>query len=122
AAPSIDRAPQAIRSTAEGGAARLAGDALYSIEGSPVKDVMHERRPVFENPVSAQAHVQKRFRKLLDLLSFESCIGVPIEVQRETHHALFLFHAHQDAFSHYRVRDALAAATLFAALLERDAF
>jgi signal transduction histidine kinase len=118
----IDPTSQAITIPVQVGTRRLPENALYSLEGSPVKDVIHERRPVFENRVSAQTHVHKRFRKLLDHLPFESCIGVPIEIQRETHHTLFLFHSHQDAFSDYCLRDALATATLFAALIERDAF
>jgi signal transduction histidine kinase len=96
----------------------LTEEAIYSLEESPVKDVIQEDEPVFENRVTTQA--EGRFRKLLDLFPFESCIGVPIETQGETQYALFLFHREPNAFHHYRLRDALAAATLFAAAIERE--
>jgi signal transduction histidine kinase/predicted RNA-binding protein with RPS1 domain/DNA-binding NarL/FixJ family response regulator len=118
----MDLISQTITISAQAGIVRLPDDVLYALDGSPVRDVIYELQPVFENRVSSQAHVQKRFRKLLDLLSFESCIGVPMEIQGAVQHALFLFHRNQDTFSHYRLRDARAAAMLFATLMERDLF
>jgi signal transduction histidine kinase/predicted RNA-binding protein with RPS1 domain/ActR/RegA family two-component response regulator len=113
----LDPITQGVSILAQAGTVTLAEEAVYSLEESPVKDVVYEGEPVFENRVSTQ--VESRFRKLLDLLPFESCIGVPIEAQGPTHYALFLFHRSQDAFHHYRLRDALATATLFAAAIER---
>lgn len=92
--------------------------AAYSLDESPVGDVILRGKPIFENQVFVQAH--ERFRKLLGVLSFESCIGVPIPVHGETRHALFLFARGQDAFHVYRLRDALAMATLLSAIFERD--
>jgi signal transduction histidine kinase/predicted RNA-binding protein with RPS1 domain/DNA-binding NarL/FixJ family response regulator len=114
----LDPITQGVSILAQAGTVTLAEEAVYSLEESPVKDVIYEGEPVFENRVSTQ--VEGRFRKLLDLLPFESCIGVPIEAQGPTHYALFLFHRSQDAFHHYRLRDALANATLFAAAIERE--
>jgi signal transduction histidine kinase len=57
---------------------------------------------------------------LLDLLPFDSCLGVPIQVQDETHHAAFFFHREPDAFSQLRFLGARISALLFAALLEED--
>ena len=109
---------RAVSILAKAGTVPLADDAVYSLDESPVKDVICEGEPILQNHVTA--HVEARFRKLLDLLPFESCIGVPIEVQAETQHALFLFHRNPDAFFRYRLRDALATATLFAAAIERE--
>jgi signal transduction histidine kinase/predicted RNA-binding protein with RPS1 domain/ActR/RegA family two-component response regulator len=92
--------------------------AIYSLDGSPVKDLICEGGDVFELHVSRKA--RRRFSKLLDLLPFESCIGVPLQAGEEVHHALFLFHREPDAFSHYRLRDAWALAALFGAALESD--
>ena len=91
--------------------------ALYSLEESPVKDVIREERWVLESAVSRKAG---RFRKLLDLLPFESCIGVPVGDQGDYSHALFVFHRAPQAFSRYRLRDAWAMATRMAAAIERD--
>jgi len=93
-------------------------ETAYLLKESPVRDVIFEGETVFEHRMNGG--VAKRFRKLLDLLSFESCIGVPIEVGGETRCALFLFHRKSRAFSHYRLRDARAAAVLIAAVIERE--
>lgn len=93
--------------------------AIYALAESPVRDVIHERNAVFERHVSDRA--EGRFRKLLILLPFESCLGVPIPAGGEVRHALFLFHHEPDAFSTYRLRDAQAMATLFSLALESQA-
>jgi signal transduction histidine kinase/predicted RNA-binding protein with RPS1 domain/ActR/RegA family two-component response regulator len=116
----LDPPSQTISIKATAGAISLVpeGEAAYSLEESPVRDVIFEREAVFEYRMTGG--VEKRFRKLLDLLPFESCIGVPIEVGDETRCALFLFHRQPKAFSHYRLRDARAAAILVAAVIERE--
>lgn len=111
---------QTISIIAKFGSSILTEDAIYSLEESPVKDILLTKKPVLEHRISISGVVQRKYRKLLDLLSFESCIGVPIEVQGHTDHVLFLVHQDQDAFNSYRLRDALAAADLFAAVIERE--
>jgi signal transduction histidine kinase/predicted RNA-binding protein with RPS1 domain/ActR/RegA family two-component response regulator len=118
----LDPVSQAISLLDQVGAALPVEAALYCLDDSPVKDVIREKTPVFENRISAQLQVQRRFRKLLQLLPFESCIGVPIEAEQGTNHALFLFHHNQDTFSHYRLRDAGATALFCATTIEREAF
>jgi signal transduction histidine kinase/predicted RNA-binding protein with RPS1 domain/ActR/RegA family two-component response regulator len=115
----LDPLSQTIAIEAAAGAISPASEreAVYGLEESPVRDVIYERELVFEGHMTGR--VGKRFRKLLKLLPFESCIGVPIEVGGETQCALFLFHQEPEAFSRYRLRDALAAAILFAAVVER---
>jgi signal transduction histidine kinase/DNA-binding response OmpR family regulator/predicted RNA-binding protein with RPS1 domain len=110
---------QEVSIVAQAGQAVLNLAAIYSLVDSPVKDVIREGGLVWENHVSGR--VGGRFSKLLNLLPFESCIGVPIQAGGEIHHALFLFHHKPKAFSRYRVRDAQAMATLFSVALESQA-
>ena len=115
----MDAVSQAVSILAQAGTAKLAKDAIYSLKESPVKDVIRSGESIFERHASGQA--EGRFRKLLDLLPFESCIGVPVETEGGIHHALFLFHRRPGAFRSYHLRDAMAAAILFAAAIEREA-
>lgn len=117
---SLDTSAQTLSIMAHVGSSKLAKNAMYSLEESPVKDVARSRRSVLEHRMSAHRQVQRRFQKLLALLPFESCIGVPIEVHGEVQYVLFVFHRDQDAFNHYRLRDTEAAANLFSAIIERD--
>jgi signal transduction histidine kinase/predicted RNA-binding protein with RPS1 domain len=115
----MDPSSRAISVLAQAGDDALKADAFYGLCDSPVEDAICEDAPIFENRVSEKA--QARFSKLSDLLKFESCIGVPIRVHEEVHHAAFFFHSDPDAFSKYRVRDARAGALLFAAMLAEEA-
>jgi signal transduction histidine kinase/predicted RNA-binding protein with RPS1 domain/DNA-binding response OmpR family regulator len=113
----VDPISRAVSILAQAGDFDLDQDALYSLEDSPVRDVIREGRWIREGRASGK---EGRFRKLLDLLPFESCVGVPVEDRGDDRHALFLFHRAGQAFSRHRVRDAQAAATLIAAAIERD--
>jgi len=112
----LDPASQRVSIVARAGKIPLNQEAVYSLVDSPVKDLIREGGEIWENRVSQES--TPRFRKLLDLLPFESCIGVPIEAGGQVEHALFLFHRGADAFSRYRLRDAWAMAALFAVALE----
>jgi len=92
--------------------------AAHHLYESPVKDVIVEGEPVLENGVDGT--VRARFQKLLALIPFESCIGVPVRVRDATNHAMFLFARDGNAFSRYRLRDAQAAAVLISTVIERD--
>ena len=115
----LDPVSHTVSIVAQAGAIPLNQDVCYSLVDSPVKDVIQEGGEVWENQVSRGR--TERFRKLLDLLPFESCIGVPIEASRQSEYALFLFHRESGVFSRYRLRDAWAMATLFAVALESQA-
>jgi len=115
----LDSISQRVSIIAQVGVIPMNESAIYSLVDSPVKDVIREGGEIWDNRVS---HVRTgRFRKLLDLLPFESCIGVPIAASGQVEHALFLFHREPGAFSHYRLRDVRATATLFAIALENQA-
>lgn len=94
-------------------------EALYALVGSPVENAIREGTEVFETCVSRVA--TRRFAKLLDLLPFESCVGVPVWAQGEVQHAIFLFHRQPNALSRYRLRDAWATAMLLSVALESQA-
>jgi len=111
----LDPSSHVISIAARDGNSTLNAEAMYGLNESPVADIIHEGRYVFETHVTA--NVRTKFAKLLDLLPFESCIGVPVPLQGEIHHAAFFFHSDVNAFSHYRVRDARAGALLLSALL-----
>jgi len=111
----MDSASRRISLLVETGTSSLRDLDLYDLVISPVKDVIVEGSILWENRVTEQ---EGRFRKLLELLPFESCIGIPLEVAGRVEHALFLFHREQDAFTSYRLRDALAYAGLIATVLE----
>jgi len=113
---SMDPISHSVSIIAEAGALALQQDALYGLSDSPVKDAICEGEPVFENHVSSQA--ESRFRKLLSLLPFESCIGISVEAFGEVRHAVFFFHRQPKSFSPYRMRDAFAGAVLLGAILE----
>lgn len=113
-----DDAAGTITILARAGEIPLREEALYGLVISPVEDVIQEGTPIFEMHVSEQ---ERKFAHLLELLPFESCIGVPVQVNEEIRHALFFFHREAEAFSHYRLRDAQAAALLISALLTHEA-
>ncbi len=116
----LDPESKKVSIVAQAGEIPLNSSALYFLSDSPVKDVIREEEEyVLTNRVSAESTA--RFEKLHLLLPFESCIGVPIRAEGEIRQALFLFHREADAFSPYRLRDALAAAALLAIALEREA-
>jgi signal transduction histidine kinase len=84
---------------------------------SPVNDVIQQEKAIIENRVMK---IVPRFDKLLNLLPFKSCIGVPITVQGEVHHAVFLFHPEADAFPDARLREVQAGALLLSAILTEE--
>ncbi len=91
--------------------------ARHNLADSPVGDVILGGELLLENDVKGRA--LGKFRHLLPLLNFGSCIGVPVTVWEEVHHALFLFHRDPDHFSELDQERALAMATRLGATLER---
>jgi signal transduction histidine kinase/predicted RNA-binding protein with RPS1 domain/ActR/RegA family two-component response regulator len=94
-------------------------EAAYGLADSPVKDVILHGSELYVTQMTR--HLEGRFRKLLDVVAFQSCVGVPVPAGGKVQHALMIFHRRQDAFSKYRLRDACAAATLLSVALESDA-
>jgi signal transduction histidine kinase/predicted RNA-binding protein with RPS1 domain len=115
----LDPISRSVSITSQVGEADFHEEALHSLEASPVRDVIEEGEEILENRMVGQ--VKERFRKLLDLLPFESCIGTPIEAGGETHRALFLFHRKANVFNRYHLRDTVATSLLFSVAIERQA-
>ncbi|WP_420631255.1 S1 RNA-binding domain-containing protein [Candidatus Leptofilum sp.] len=113
-------ASQSISVIAQAGQTVLNGDALFSLDDSPVENVLQDEELVFETKVTKSAYF--RFRKLLQLLSFESCIGVPMGRELSSNYALFLFHQEPQAFHQYRLYDAQSTAALLTVALENELF
>jgi signal transduction histidine kinase/predicted RNA-binding protein with RPS1 domain/DNA-binding NarL/FixJ family response regulator len=111
----LDPTSKAVSIQAQIGEDRLNPNAIYGLHESPVRDVIQNGDTVFENYVTTRARA--KFDKLLDMLAFESCIGVPVHVFNEVNHAAFFFHAEENAFSRYRLRDARAGSLLLSAVL-----
>lgn len=103
---------------AEVGAVRINRAALQQLAQSPVNDVIEGGGVIFEKEMSERQ--LPRFEKLLKIITFESCIGVPIESQGRREHALFLFHPEIGAFNRFHVRDAQAMALVMSSLIEQD--
>lgn len=92
--------------------------AIYQLDDSPVGDVIRTGEPLVDNRVMKFS--KARFKKLLGLLPFESCMGLPVQVGGEVHHAVFFFSQKPEAFSAYRRRDAQAGVYLMSAVLEEE--
>jgi signal transduction histidine kinase/predicted RNA-binding protein with RPS1 domain len=114
----LDPISRAITITTQIGKLNVNIEALHSLRASPIREVIEEGEHILEYQMSGQTG--ERFRKLLDLLPFESCIGVPIEAGGETQRAVFLFQRQPKAFNRYHLRDALAMSVLFSVIIERQ--
>lgn len=115
----LDPVRRQVEILAEVGEIPLHHAAIPALLDSPVRDVIEDRQWIFESRAS-QDRVG-RFRRLRSLLGFEACIGVPLLAGGKSEHALFIFHREPESFSRYRLRDALAMATLLGVALENQA-
>lgn len=104
----------------------------HRLSESPVKDVILDRQLIWEN--DAKERGAARFRYLLPLVNFESCVGVPIpprtadgaaqgeiidEAREVVRYGLFLFHSAAGHFTHHHLQHALSASLVMAAAIER---
>jgi signal transduction histidine kinase/predicted RNA-binding protein with RPS1 domain len=93
--------------------------SINNLIASPVEDVITEQEIVWEKRVSNRPST---FRKLYDIIPFESCMGVPVYVAGKCDHALFIFHREPNFFSRYRLRDVRTNAALCSIAMESDLF
>lgn len=115
----LDPVSQQVSILAQAGTLPIEYMALSGLSASPVKDLIVEGGEILEAQITE--HNRRRFQKLLDVVPFASCLGVPVPAAGRVEHTLFLFHREPEAFSHYRLRDAHAMATLLAVALEGQA-
>ncbi len=92
--------------------------ARHNLADSPVGDVILGGELIFENDVKGPARA--KFRNLLTLLNFGSCVAVPITVWDGAQHALFFFHGDAEHFSALDQERALTTAMRLGAILERS--
>jgi signal transduction histidine kinase/CheY-like chemotaxis protein/predicted RNA-binding protein with RPS1 domain len=92
---------------------------LSNLVASPVEDVITEQEIVWEKRVSNHSST---FKKLNDIVQFESCVGVPVYSAGKCDHALFIFHREPNFFSRYRLRDVRTTAALCTIALENELF
>ncbi len=115
----FDLAARAVSVVAQCGTPVLRADDLYHLPESPVRDVIQEDEVLLRRRVSGDR--SGRFRNLLAVVEFESCVGVPLEAAGTVEHALFLFSRRPDIFGSQRLREALAVAILLQSVLEAQA-
>jgi signal transduction histidine kinase len=111
-----DAASQVIGVAAQAGQRRLQDPDPSSLAQSPVRDLMLWGGEEYLRGLNRQA--VQRFRKLLEMIDFEACIGVPVPADGRVEHALFLFDSRADALSRDYLRDAHMTATLIGIALE----
>jgi signal transduction histidine kinase/predicted RNA-binding protein with RPS1 domain/DNA-binding NarL/FixJ family response regulator len=114
----MDPVSHQVDDVARAGDLPLNRDAFYALPASPVKDVIREGVSLFEPQLNQRS--QRRCQKLLDVVDFGSCLGVPVSAAGHVEHALFLFHRRPGAFRRYHLRDATATATLLGVAMESD--
>jgi signal transduction histidine kinase/predicted RNA-binding protein with RPS1 domain/DNA-binding NarL/FixJ family response regulator len=113
----MDPATRSVALLAHSGEALSFDQFKHRLGESPVKDVILERQVIWEK--EAQRRGAARFRYLLPLVHFESCIGVPVKAQGDVRHGLFLFHPAGDHFSAHHLQRALSTSLVMGAAIER---
>jgi signal transduction histidine kinase/DNA-binding response OmpR family regulator len=113
----MDSVTRVVSLTAHSGASLDFEQAKHRLSESPVKDVILDRQVVWENDATKKGAA--RFRYLLPLLKFESCIGVPIKAQDDVRHGLFLFHTQANHFDPPHLQRALSSSVMMGASIER---
>ena len=114
----LDPVSQVVSITGQVGALNLNREGVLALGASPVGDVIRNGEWVEEKRMSGQ--VRARFRKLLDLLQFESCLGGPIKAGGEIHRAIFLFHRRPAVFNRDHLREMVATSMMFSVAIERE--
>jgi signal transduction histidine kinase/predicted RNA-binding protein with RPS1 domain len=113
----MDRLTKTVTLLAQSGVPLDFEQFKHRLSESPVKDAILDRQVVWENDAAGQGAA--RFRYLLPLLDFESCVGVPIKAQDDVRHGLFLFHPQADHFTPDHLQRALATSVMLGATIER---
>jgi len=114
----LDRQQRAISVLEEYGRVKLNGTARIDLVHSPVRDVAEDGYVIRVEDVR---NVEPQVRKLRPLLSFRSCLGMPVPVDNEQQgYALFLFYKRPESFDSSVEKLANFAALALGALLENQ--
>jgi signal transduction histidine kinase len=114
----LDPVSHAVSLVAHSGALLAFETHHHRLSESPVKDVILEQRVIWEKEAGGRGAA--RFRYLLPLLDFESCLGAPIKTNNGVQHGLFLFHPQPNFFSASQLQHTLAMALVLGAAIERS--
>ena len=105
---------------AQAGTLQVNETLLNNLVASPVEDVIDEDTIVWESRISTLRN--DKYGKLLQVMPFETCIGVPVMQGDERNHAIFIFHRQPEVFTRSRVRDTQTCAALISVALEEELF
>lgn len=115
----VDLVQPKVEIAAQVGHGGVETQALPGLIRSPVRDVAEDELTVFTDDAGSD---EARFRYLMKLLPFESCIGTPISANMPARMALFVFHSRRSAFASSDRELVAAAAYAIASVLERQLF
>jgi signal transduction histidine kinase/CheY-like chemotaxis protein/predicted RNA-binding protein with RPS1 domain len=87
----------------------------YTLQSTPIQEVIRQGIEVYEADIS---HNPQRF-KYLNLISYESCIGVPVHSFGQTQYGMFLFHDHKGQLTREHLARARVAAKLIGVIIDR---
>ncbi len=107
---------QQVRVFAHAGAPLVGyDDSKYELQASPVSQVIESGIHIYE-PDTTRNH---QWFQHLKILSFTSCLGVPVQGFGPREYALFLFHRHKGHFTPDHLERAQVAGQLIASLIAR---
>lgn len=113
----MDSVTRSVSLLAHSGASLDFERVRHQLSDSPVKDVILEQQVVWESDAADRGAA--RFRYLLPLIEFKSCMGVPIRAQDDVRHSLFLFHGQANHFTSHHLQRALSSSVMMGASIER---
>jgi signal transduction histidine kinase len=87
----------------------------YTLQATPVQEVIKQRIEVFEEDTSRNP---QKF-KYLNLINYSSCIGVPVDSFGQTRYGVFLFHDEKGHFTQEHLRQARVATRFIGAIIDR---
>ena len=116
---SLEPDSRQIQIAAQAGNLPLNEQSVFALSASPVGDLIRHGGELYSTGISPGN--QRRFHKLLEVVRFQSCLGVPVPALGQVEHALLLFHRQPDAFPRHLLRDAHAISMLLSVALEREA-
>lgn len=114
----LDPVSHAVSLVAHSGAPLAFETHHHRLSESPVKDVIFEQQVIWEKEAGGRGSA--RFRYLLPLLDFESCLAAPIKTNNGVQHGLFLFHSQPNFFNAQQLQYTLATALALGAAIERS--